>query len=116
MTMTHPATHLGHGDTGKVVSAQEAVRLIRDGDTVATGGFVGIGVPESVLVALEERFLGGEAPPPADDRHLSHRAADREVAGAGPAAEVARRDGQRRQHRVLLVPGLRLLDRPRRRP
>ena len=27
----------------KVVSAAEAVRLVHDGDTVATGGFVGIG-------------------------------------------------------------------------
>ena len=27
---------------GKVVSAEEAVRVIRDGDTVATGGFVGL--------------------------------------------------------------------------
>lgn len=31
----------------KVVSAAEAVRLIHDGDTVATGGFVGIGFAES---------------------------------------------------------------------
>ena len=27
----------------KIVSAEEAVRVIRNGDTVATGGFVGIG-------------------------------------------------------------------------
>ena len=41
----------------KVVSAGEAVRLIHDGDTVATGGFVGIGFAESIAVALEARFL-----------------------------------------------------------
>jgi propionate CoA-transferase len=39
--------------SGKIVSAQEAVRLIRDGDTVATGGFVGIGFAEEIAVALE---------------------------------------------------------------
>jgi propionate CoA-transferase len=44
-------------DTGKVVSAREAVRLIKDGDTVATGGFVGIGFAENIAVALEELFL-----------------------------------------------------------
>ncbi len=42
---------------GKVVSAQEAVRLIRDGDTVATGGFVGVGFAEEIAVRLEEYFL-----------------------------------------------------------
>ncbi len=42
---------------GKVVSAREAVNLIRDGDALATGGFVGIGFAEGLAVALEERFL-----------------------------------------------------------
>ena len=52
----HGATH------GKVVSAAEAVRLIRSGDTVATGGFVGIGFAEEIAVALERLFLDGGAP------------------------------------------------------
>ena len=42
---------------GKVVSAQEAVQVIRDGDTVATGGFVGTGFAEEIAVALEAYFL-----------------------------------------------------------
>ncbi|HMA06963.1 MAG TPA: CoA-transferase, partial [Ramlibacter sp.] len=45
----------------KVVGAAEAVRLIHDGDTVATGGFVGIGFAEEIAVALEARFLATQA-------------------------------------------------------
>ena len=61
----HIETH-GHGASNparpnKIVSAAEAVRLIHDGDTVATGGFVGIGFAEGIAVALEERFLATEA-------------------------------------------------------
>ncbi len=53
----HPANALHTADTGKIVSARDAVRLIRDGDTVATCGFVGIGFAENLAVALEQRFL-----------------------------------------------------------
>ena len=42
---------------GKIVSAEEAIRVIRDGDTVATGGFVGTGFPEEVAIKLEDYFL-----------------------------------------------------------
>ena len=42
---------------GKIVSADEAVRVIRHGDTLATGGFVGIGFPEEIAVTLEQYFL-----------------------------------------------------------
>ncbi len=42
---------------GKIVSAREAVQVIQDGDTVATGGFVSIGVPEEILLKIEEHFL-----------------------------------------------------------
>jgi propionate CoA-transferase len=55
---SHPmAASLGASDTGKIVTAREAALLIRDGDTVATGGFVGIGFAENLAVALEELFL-----------------------------------------------------------
>jgi propionate CoA-transferase len=47
---------------GKIVSAEEAVRVIRDGDTVATGGFVGTGFAEEIAVKLEERFLKAGQP------------------------------------------------------
>ena len=49
----------GDIDTGKVMSARQAVQLIRSGDTVATGGFVGIGFAENIAVALEALFLEG---------------------------------------------------------
>lgn len=42
---------------GKIVSAREAVSLISDNDTVATGGFVGIGFPEFLAISLEQYFL-----------------------------------------------------------
>ncbi len=41
----------------KVVSAADAVRLIRPGDTVATSGFVGIGFAEGIACALEALYL-----------------------------------------------------------
>jgi propionate CoA-transferase len=47
----------GSGKRIKIVSAQDAVRLIHSGNTIATGGFVGIGVPEELLIALEELYL-----------------------------------------------------------
>jgi propionate CoA-transferase len=45
------------------MTMREAARLVQSGDTVATGGFVGIGFPEGVAVALEERFLAGDDRP-----------------------------------------------------
>ena len=41
----------------KVVSPAEAIALIKDGDTLTTSGFVGIGVPDELLAAVEARFL-----------------------------------------------------------
>ena len=53
--------HVGPGTrSNKIVSAAEAVRLIHDGDTVATSGFVGVGFAEGIAVALEERFLASQ--------------------------------------------------------
>ncbi len=50
------------GGKGKVVSAAEALQLVRDGDTVASSGFVGIGFAENLAVALEKRFLAHGSP------------------------------------------------------
>ncbi|MEO9778905.1 MAG: CoA-transferase [Sedimentitalea sp.] len=41
----------------KVVSAADAAALVKDGDTLTTSGFVGIGVPDELLAAVETRFL-----------------------------------------------------------
>lgn len=51
-------------EKGKIVSSGEAVQLIQNGDTVATGGFVGIGFAESIAGALEQRFLDSSAKDP----------------------------------------------------
>ena len=41
----------------KIVSAHDAVAVIRPGDTLATSGFVGIGTPDELLAALSARFV-----------------------------------------------------------
>ncbi len=58
-SVTHPgsaAMSSRPAKRDKVVSAMEAVRVIRDGDWVATGGFVGIGFAEGLAIALESQF------------------------------------------------------------
>src|SRR5215510_11505060 len=47
----------------KIVSVDEAIAIIRDGDTLCVSGFVGIGTPDELILALERRFL--------QDRHPS---------------------------------------------
>src|SRR5260370_16646305 len=42
--------------TGKIVSAREAVRLLRIGATVASGGFIGIGLALEVIHELGALF------------------------------------------------------------
>lgn len=46
----------------KVITPAQAAELVQDGDTVATGGFVGIGFPEELAIALDERFRGTGTP------------------------------------------------------
>jgi len=76
--MTHHAHHpflqsLRTAHSGKVVPARDAVRLIGEGDTVATGGFIGTGFAEGVAVALEELYLDP------DESHFSARAKPRNL-------------------------------------
>ena len=55
-----------HAVRDKIVTADEAIAIIRDGDTVAFSGFVGIGTPDELIVALERRFLATGPPARSD--------------------------------------------------
>jgi propionate CoA-transferase len=46
----------------KVISADDAVALIRDADVVASSGYGGNGNPEALFSAIERRFLAGYGP------------------------------------------------------
>jgi len=56
-TNKHPVLQGIMRARNKVVSAKEAVQLVKSGDVVATGGFVGAGFAEEIAIALEEHFL-----------------------------------------------------------
>jgi propionate CoA-transferase len=47
---------------GKIVTADEAIALIRDDDSVSCSGFIGIGTLEALLAALERRFVDTQGP------------------------------------------------------
>jgi acyl CoA:acetate/3-ketoacid CoA transferase alpha subunit len=73
--MDHSALpFLKRDEKGKLVSAADAVKLIRDGDTLATEGFVGIGFAEEIAIAIEQRFVSSrdaEASAPGHPRDLT---------------------------------------------
>ena len=46
----------------KIISATEAAKLVKDGDMIATSGFVGNCHPEAISSALERRFMAEGAP------------------------------------------------------
>src|ERR1700747_3498361 len=84
------------GKTGKIVTAREAARLIRTGDTVAIGGFFGIGLALEVIHELAAIYE-------------SH---DAEAASFGKPRDltlvwcVSPGDGQQRGAQRLAPPGL----------
>jgi len=47
----------------KVKTIDEAIAMIKDGDTVAISGFLGAVHPEGITAAIEQKFLNGEATP-----------------------------------------------------
>ena len=48
----------------KLTSVQDAVKLIKDGDTVAFGGFVGAVHAEEVTAGIQASFLETASPEP----------------------------------------------------
>ena len=44
------------------ITPEDAANLIMDGDTLVVGGNGGTGVPESILEAIEKRFLDTNQP------------------------------------------------------
>jgi len=79
----------------KIVPLDDATALIRDGDTICSSDFVGIGVPGTLLTALELRFLATGSPragrltlPVADVLDLM------DAAAAMRAAEASGRKGK----------------------
>lgn len=46
----------------RILSADAAAALVRDGDFVIVGGNGGTGTPEAVIEAVERRFLAGDGP------------------------------------------------------
>ena len=82
----------------KIVSADEAIAIVRDGDTMCVSGFVGIGTPDELILALERRFLKERHPirPHAD---VCGRAGRRQ--GARPQSSGAQGPDQARRGRTL---------------
>jgi len=46
----------------KVITAEEAALLVKDGSTITVGGFVGSGSPEALLAAIRTRFENEQHP------------------------------------------------------
>ncbi len=90
----------------KIISAEAAVGKIKDGDTIAFGGFVATAIPEEIFAAIEEAYLKHQRPKDltimyaagqgdSDKRGLNHFAHDglvKRVIGGhwGLAPELAR--------------------------
>ena len=64
--------------SSKIIDRKQAAQLIKDNDTVAVCGFVGFGIPEEILVGIQERFKETQTP---RDLSIFH------TAGIGDAGE-----------------------------
>jgi len=77
----------------KVLSAEEAVSLIKDGATVVTGGFTTTKIPYELLHALRERFMKTGHP-----RDLTVVAVAGQSGGKGIGLDVLGVEGLMRRH------------------
>lgn len=64
----------------KVISASDAVRKIKSGQTISVCGFVGSSIPEELLAALEKEYVTNHEP---KDLTLIHSAAIGDGADSG---------------------------------
>lgn len=46
----------------KIIKSQEVSSLIKDNDLVMIGGFVGTGVPEDILISIQENYIKTKSP------------------------------------------------------
>jgi acyl CoA:acetate/3-ketoacid CoA transferase len=69
----------------KVVPLADAAALVRDGDTICTSGFVGIGTPDALLAGIEQRFLECGEPRASPSSSPPARATARSRASTGSA-------------------------------
>ena len=68
----------------RVITAEEAALMVKDGDTVSTGGFVSCACPEALTKALENRFVETGHP-----RDLTLFFAAVRATGTAPAATTS---------------------------
>ena len=48
--------------SSKIITREQAAAMVKDGDTLAVGGFNGYGVPEELFIGLRDRFLETGSP------------------------------------------------------
>ncbi|QGU95483.1 3-oxoacid CoA-transferase [Clostridium bovifaecis] len=46
----------------KIITREQAAQMVKDGMTIAVGGFVGFGIPEDLLIGLQNRYIETKSP------------------------------------------------------
>lgn len=46
----------------KIITREQAAEMVKDGMTIGIGGFVGFGLPEDLLIALQNRYIETKSP------------------------------------------------------